>query len=698
MTEFSAIPCTPTEHFKRCYYAAVLHVIEQAAQSYGAPDALFEHFPFLAGYGAELSAELMQHDLAAGDLSAARTRWIAALGAWEAGATGHLPLLALRTATGLDYAALTMLMTVGLLEEDPRFGLLFEALQTTPGQHRPTVGLLSAWWPTTATETNARTTLRQLQTLGLVEVVNPEAPRSEWALQVPALLWDVARGETQAMLAAWARYLPPAQLTPLDHLILPPTVQQSLPTLPTLLATGAAQAIVVRGPQHNGRRTLVGALAASLGCGLLTIDGTIKPNDARWRLVGPLATMLPALPLVVYDLAPGETIELVPLTGYGGPLGVVLGKQGGLHGAVIEQAITLTLDIPTWQERQRHWGAGAAQTGNALADEVLAACSARFRMTSGNIRRVAQLARTYAAGAKRATFTLADAQQAHRALNRQALETLAAAVPPLTAFADPWQQLAVSATMLDELHDLASRCRHRERLRSAVGVALGEQLNAGVRVLFSGPSGTGKTLAARVLAAALNMDLYRLDLSAVVNKYIGETEKNLSQVFARAEALDVILLLDEGDALLTNRTSVTSSNDRYANLETNYLLQRLESYEGILLVTTNAGQRIDGAFQRRMDVVVEFRPPDSAERQLIWQLHLPPAHAIDAKFLSEVAIRCPLTGGQIRNAALHAGLLALNNGGVVTTPYLESAVQREYRKTGAVCPLRRPAPLAGLRG
>src|SRR5207302_9271403 len=138
--------------------------------------------------------------------------------------------------------------------------------------------------------------------------------------------------------------------------------------------------------------------------------------------------------------------------------------------------------------------------------------------------------------------------------------------------------------------------RHRERLRGAVGEVLGDQLNAGVRALFSGSSGTGKTLAARLLASALQMDLYRLDLSSVVNKYIGETEKNLNRVFAHAEELDVILLIDEGDALLTKRTGIQNANDRYANLETNYLLQRLEGYEGIVLVTTNAVDRIDSAF------------------------------------------------------------------------------------------------------
>src|SRR5262249_57055162 len=163
-------------------------------------------------------------------------------------------------------------------------------------------------------------------------------------------------------------------------------------------------------------------------------------------------------------------------------------------------------------------------------------------------------------------------------------------------------------------------------LPAVVGRALGAQLNAGVRALFCGPSGTGKTLAAKLLASALQMDLYRLDLSAVVNKYIGETEKNLNRVFARAEELDVILLLDEGDALLTQRTEVSNANDRYANLETNFLLQRLESFEGILIVTTNAGDRIDSAFQRRMAVVISFPAPHAMQRWMTWQLHLPPSH------------------------------------------------------------------------
>jgi SpoVK/Ycf46/Vps4 family AAA+-type ATPase len=187
----------------------------------------------------------------------------------------------------------------------------------------------------------------------------------------------------------------------------------------------------------------------------------------------------------------------------------------------------------------------------------------------------------------------------------------------------------------------------------------------------------------------LQSDVYRVDLASIVNKYIGETEKNLSQLLARAEELDVILLIDEGDSLMTGRTDVKSANDRYANLETNYLLQRIETYQGIVVVTTNAGNRIDQAFKRRFDVLIDFQPPDPRERLLIWRHHLPAAHRVSDAHLQRLAGHCALTGGQIRNAALHAALLAVVAGrdGEVEDADLEAAVSREYRKAGASCPL-----------
>jgi hypothetical protein len=683
---FADLPATAAEHFKLHFYAAVLHVIGQVSKSLGSPEVVLQQFPFLGGYYDELAARGVDRVTE----SEARAWWCNALREWERRISGHLPLRALREATALDYTALTLLLTIGLIEEDPRFGLLFEALQITPGQHRPTLGLLNTWWPNSDEGSESRERLRWLQQLGLLQVINPDAPRLQWAFQIPGLLWDVLRGCTYETLAPWARYHKPEHLVSRADLIIAGSLQESLTRIPELLAGTEERTVVVRGPRHNGRRTLLGAIGRELGRGVLEIGGFSKMEDERWKLIGPLATMLHALPVMIFELGPGESAEIPLLTGYDGPLGVVLGSQGGLRGPNAESALTITLDIPDLHERRSHWIAAANQCPVSELESI----SERFRMTGGNIRRAGKLAQSYAALAGRPEITLCDVQRASHTLNRQVLEPLAVHLP---ACGD-WSRLAAGRETLEELYNLERRCRHRERLRSLVGDSLGAQLNSGVRALLSGPSGTGKSLAARLLASVLQMDLYRLDLSAVVNKYIGETEKNLNEVFARADELDVILLLDEGDALLTQRTNVQTANDRYANLETNYLLQRIESYSGILLVTTNAADRIDGAFQRRMDVVIDFRAPEAEERWYIWQLHLPATHSVPQSLLNEIAYRCTLNGGQIRNAVLHASLLAVDAKRDINGPDLEAAVQREYRKSGAVCPLRRAPNLAVVGG
>jgi SpoVK/Ycf46/Vps4 family AAA+-type ATPase len=310
------------------------------------------------------------------------------------------------------------------------------------------------------------------------------------------------------------------------------------------------------------------------------------------------------------------------------------------------------------------------------------------RLTGGNIRRVGSAAAGFARLAGRSTIQREDVRRACRTLQAARLETLAVCLPTQGA----WHDLAVDDRTREELTALTTRCRFREQLAStSAAVAQG---NVGVRALFTGSSGTGKTLAARLVAASLGKDLYRVDLSAAVNKYLGETEKNLNQAFAAAEELDVVLLLDEGDALMANRTDVGSSNDRYANLETNFLLQRIESFDGILLVTSNAADRIDRAFARRMDVVVNFRAPDEWRRYDILKLHLA-AEDVDDDWLQQIACRCALTGGQLRNVAADARLLALQEGGTLRPEHLFAALAREYDKRGATCPLR-PTEGAGL--
>jgi len=677
-----SLPPGAAGHFRLHFLATVATLLRQLEATYAEPGEVLRRYAFLAGYADDLAAN-------AAPFSDARW-WREALAAFEAAEPGHLPLRSVARWAGLDAAAQSLLVAIGLAEEDARFGALFEQLQSLPGVHRPTLGLLQLLWRDPADTSRVRPAIERLRAAGLVAVANPEASRAEWALQVPPPLWDALRGDAPEQPAPWLRHRPAPALATEDALVLDAALAETAPRVAALLEAGELQAVVVRGPHHGGRRTLLGAIARRAGRGLLETTGLERRDDERWRLVGPLATALHALPAIVLEPAPGETVALPDLSLGDGGAGLVLDRHGGVAGPAVERAVALRLELPGPAARQRHWEAALAseERGEGLEDAI-----ETLRMSGGNVRRAAALARAAAALAGRRAVTFADVRAACRLLHRQALDALAA---PLAADGD-LADLAVAADVRDELRAVLRRCRLRERIEASGGAAL-RGLSAGVRVLLKGPSGTGKTLAARLLAAALYRDLWRVDLSAVVNKYIGETEKNLARTFAAAEELDVVLLFDEGDALLARRTSVQTSNDRYANLETNYLLQRIEAYEGILVVTTNAAGHLDEAFERRMDAVIEFKAPEAAERHAIWQLHLAPGHAVDPVYLREVALRCKLTGGQIRNAVLHATALALEARRPVEAPDLEAALAREYRKAGLPMPARSAAATAaGVR-
>ena len=403
--------------------------------------------------------------------------------------------------------------------------------------------------------------------------------------------------------------------------------------------------MILRGAPSSGRRTLAGAVARSLGMGLLQLD---EPAHLA-ALGGTLATLLDAVPATHVEASTGEVVDVPAPVALEGPLALIAGRHGSLTGPGAKDPVVLDLPIPDPELRARHW----QDALGARRPEQVAEVAAAWRSPAGTIRRAARLATTEAALAGRDTVDEQDIRAAFRVLQGDVLERHASRVEA----SGDWSDLAVAGSVRRELELLELRCRHRES----------PGLGPGVRVLFSGPSGTGKTLAARLLASTLGKDLYRCNPATIVDKYLGQTEKNLDELLSRAEELDVVLLLDEGDALLGQRTDVRNANDRYANLETNFLLQRLENFEGVLVVTTNTGDRLDPSFRRRIDVVVEFRAPDAIERWTLWQLHLPDLHNVEAGFLDELAGRCSLTGGQIRNAALHAELLALEHGASVGT-------------------------------
>ncbi len=209
--------------------------------------------------------------------------------------------------------------------------------------------------------------------------------------------------------------------------------------------------------------------------------------------------------------------------------------------------------------------------------------------------------------------------------------------------------LVLTPALRVDLLALAERCRHREGLADTLGPAARTRYRPGVRALLVGPSGTGKTLACGWLATQLSKPLFRVDLAGVTSKYIGETEKNLGELFARAEHADVVLLFDEADSLFGKRTEVKDANDRYANQQTNYLLQRIESYDGIVLLTSNSRSRFDSAFTRRLDAILDFPAPGPGERRALWLAHLGDGHALTASGLNRLAAGCDFAGGHIRN-------------------------------------------------
>jgi hypothetical protein len=245
-----------------------------------------------------------------------------------------------------------------------------------------------------------------------------------------------------------------------------------------------------------------------------------------------------------------------------------------------------------------------------------------------------------------------------------------------------WDDLILSPDRLSKVREVIARVRHRQLVYEDWGYPAVP--SSGVVALFAGPPGTGKTMSAEIIAGDLGLDMFKVDLSNVVSKYIGETEKHLERVFTAAESSAVLLVFDEADALFGKRTQVSDAHDRYANLETSYLLQRLEVYEGLTILTSNLASNIDDAFLRRVHVFVEFPMPEEQERRALWAASFPkaaPTEGIDLDFL---AARFPLSGGSIRTAALTAAFAAASEGAGMTMSHVIYGLMREYQKLGRI--------------
>jgi hypothetical protein len=329
---------------------------------------------------------------------------------------------------------------------------------------------------------------------------------------------------------------------------------------------------------------------------------------------------------------------------------------------------------PNPAEQQSLWIDALGPAGSQMNGELERVVS-QFSMGTDAIYNASELARESTALDGDQALTGSALWAACRAQARPRLDDLAQRIAP----AATWNELVLPEMQMRELHQISAQVRRRAKVYNDWGFAAKGDRGLGISALFAGASGTGKTMAAEVLANDLQLDLYRIDLSQVVSKYIGETEKNLRRVFDAAEEGGAVLLFDEADALFGKRSEVKDSHDRYANIEVSYLLQRMEAYRGLAILTTNLKGSLDTAFLRRLRFIIQFPFPDAAHRAEIWRHIFPVQTPLDAIDFSRLA-RLSIPGGNIRNIALHAAFLAAEAGEVVTMAHLARAARGEYTK------------------
>lgn len=512
----------------------------------------------------------------------------------------------------------------------------------------------------------------------LVRAVLPRGPEARRLLEGPLFALPLARllpsaepavlapvALSEAMLAALGLPGPLRLAEPAADRLSPPESYRRAAARVLGRIGGRRVALVLRGGLQGDRWLLARALGEAAGRPLADLTGL---PDAVAGL-GPALTFRAALPAEEARPAPGSRTELRPLDGIAGPRLVLVGSEGGVT-APGWDAVDLPLPALTTAERRAIWaGAGGPEAPDlpraGLGPARLAAVAARLALAED-------------AGDP------AEAQR--RAAADEARPDLEPQGRPVAAHVDDAALVAPPA-LRRELDLLAQRCLQRRRARAGLGPAFRAQPpSVGVRALFAGPSGSGKTLAASWLATRLGMALFRVDLSTIVSKYIGETEENLARILDRAEAADVILLFDEADSLFGARTEVKDSTDRFANNQTNYLLSRIETHDGIVLMTTNGRQRIDAAFSRRIEQVIEVPIPDPAARRAIWCAHLGAGHGLSGADLNLLAAGADIAGGHIRAITLTAAVMAEAAGRPIGIEDVRQALASEYRKIGRTPP------------
>jgi hypothetical protein len=603
-----------------------------------------------------LAAQRQGREALLDDLPAAFAAWM------RDPPVGDRRLVALAATIGLTRAE-TLAVTLACAAETSAMAARVLAwLQTPVGGARPLAGLVASLAqrfgdpaPLAALAAGAG------RSSGLLHAEDSR-PLPECTLTVPL---PIVLALSDPPVLAW----PGLRLGMADAPALPPTLREAAASRARALSKRAVSALVVRSGHPREAKAVAAEICAGLGARALFLDAD-PPTG-----LGPWLWLAAAIPVICVELAPGDRKRLKDIPGWTGPLIVAAGPDGSFERDG-DPLPAWRVPVASAAERTTLWqiATGDIELGEALGPAHRHACA-----------RIAELAR-----AGRYQAELAGTERvgpgAVAAAARSGAGGDLGMLAELLTEAIPDEALVLPAAVRRELESLIERCRARDALADPLGPASRARYRPGVRALLVGPSGTGKTLAVGWMATRLGLPLYRVDLASVTSKYIGETEKNLAQLFARAEHAEVVLLFDEADSLFGKRTDVKDSNDRFANAQTNYLLSRIESYEGIAILTSNTRARFDSAFTRRLDAIVEIPAPGPEERRELWMAHLGDAHGLSLADLNRLAANCELAGGHIRNIVLCAAALARARRDAIGERDLLLAAGAEYRKLGKTLP------------
>lgn len=612
-------------------------------------------------------------------------------------------LLELARAFELDRTALDILLLCVAPAFDTKYERLYGYLQDNVMRRRPSVRLVldllggvgaAKFALAPYLEADAPLFAHRL----IEHVIEPPPANAHWLNQTlhvdeTVVAWLRGGYAHHGVLAGHAR-LEPVELTPSDQILAGDFARQS-----QAWRDEAAPLLAFYGGDRTRQDAAARSVAWRMGKPLLTvaIDRVAETQPARGeivrtalrdaRLTGAVAYLCGWETCLNEDRAAAPEV-LSAICDHPGP--VVLAADSRWQPGGIDRTRAVhwaAFDMPTTTERQALWRHFLHQRSDGvlplaprpsplIADAVVDDLAAHFVLTAGKIRDAVAAACDMAG---RRAPTADELFATARAYSNPRLSALARKIEPRFA----WDDIVLPENQLAILHELVAAVRHRPQVLETWGVGRKLVASAGVTVLFAGPPGTGKTMAAEVIARSLGLDLYKIDLAQVVSKYIGETEKNLERIFSEAASSNAILFFDEADAIFGKRSEVKDAHDRYANIEVSYLLQRMEQYDGVTILATNLRANLDEAFTRRLQFVVDFPFPQAADRLRIWQTLLPPETpcAADIDF-GVLAQRFELSGGAIRNILVSAAYLAADNGQVVTMAHLLHGTRRELQKMG----------------